>query len=66
MSIYGDPVTIVDEKPFLDSLNGEGDISKLVVGETDSGEEMLLLGISTVYPMEDGKRVHSAGSWDAH
>ena len=53
--IYGDPVTIVDEKPFLDSLNGEGDISKLVVGETDSGEEMLLLGISTVYPMEDGK-----------
>lgn len=53
--IYGDPVTIVNEKPFLDSLNGEGDISKLVVGETDAGEEMLLLGVSTEYPMEDGK-----------
>lgn len=50
--IYGDSVTIVHGEPFLEALNRNE--KKVVVGETASGEKLLLLGISVGYPVSDG------------
>ena len=46
--VFGEPVTIQNEGPFLESLN-LGD-RKISVGITPAGENYLLLGISVGYP----------------
>ncbi len=52
--VYGEPVTIINEEPFRQSLlAGE---SKLVSGVTESGKMMLLFGINASYPMQAGGR----------
>lgn len=52
--IYGQQLSIVDKPPFLESLkNGE---TKVAVGRTDSGEEVVLLGApDTKFKLSDGK-----------
>lgn len=50
--LYGEPVTIREEKSFLRSLNQAE--PKVVLGDTASGEVMLLLGISVGYPVSQG------------
>ncbi|MFR8003459.1 MAG: response regulator [Hydrogeniiclostridium sp.] len=50
--IYGEDVSIVNNDPFLEALNR--DEKKVVVGETDSGEKLLLLGVSVGYPTDVG------------
>ena len=50
--IYGEDVSIVSNEPFLEALNR--DEKKVVVGETDSGEKLLLLGVSVGYPTDVG------------
>lgn len=51
--VCGEPVRIVEEEQFLGSLNR--DEKKVEAGVTESGELMLLLGVSTTYPMAEGK-----------
>ena len=56
--LYGDPVTILNEDTFLASLNQAE--KKVTLGITESGERLLLLGVSVGspasqgYPMRDG------------
>ncbi len=51
--IYGDPVKVTDPEPFLTSMNnGE---KKVAVGTNAKGEETVLLGVSSEYPMENGE-----------
>lgn len=50
--LYGDPITIREEDAFLHSLNQAE--PKIVLGDTASGETMLLLGVSVGYPVSDG------------
>lgn len=58
--IYGEPLTIINEEPFLQSLN-QGE-KKVTVGRTASGAWLLLFGVSVGYPesegypMQDGSR----------
>lgn len=50
--IYGEQVELINPQPFLDSLSsGE---KKVSVGETASGERILLMGIPAAYPMPEG------------
>lgn len=51
--IYGQQISIVDKPPFLESLrNGE---TKVAVGCTDSGEEIILMGApDSEYELSDG------------
>lgn len=51
--IYGEPIKAENESEFLASLNAEE--SKLIQGETASGEKVMMLGVSTTYPMKSGK-----------
>ncbi len=52
--IYGEPLEIVNETAFHDSLlNGE---EKIASGVTKSGKVMLLLGVNADYPMENGEK----------
>lgn len=51
--IYGEPVSIKGEEAFLESLNS--DDSKIARAMDSSGDELLMLGVSTIYPMEEGK-----------
>ena len=50
--IYGEPVTIREEDAFLRSLNQAE--PKIVLGDTDSGQGMLLFDVSVGYPVSEG------------
>lgn len=50
--LYGEPVTIREEDAFLRSLNQAE--PKIVLGDTASGQGMLLLGVSVGYPVSQG------------
>ena len=51
--IYGGPVKVTDPEPFLASMNnGE---KKVAVGTNAKGEETVLLGVSSEYPMANGE-----------
>ncbi len=51
--IYGDQVQVTDPEPFLHSMNnGE---KKVAVGTDSKGTDLVLVGISAVYPMRNGK-----------
>ncbi|WP_295717536.1 response regulator [uncultured Oscillibacter sp.] len=50
--LYGDPVTILNEDTFLASLNQAE--KKVTLGITESGERLLLLGVSVGYPASQG------------
>ena len=50
--LYGDPVTILNEDTFLTSLNQAE--KKVTLGVTESGERLLLLGVSVGYPASQG------------
>ena len=50
--IYGEPVSILNNEPFLEALNRNE--KKVVMGETASGERLLLLGVSVGYPTDEG------------
>lgn len=51
--IYGEPVEIINEGPFHDSvLRGE---EKVVSGQNASGDMVLLLSVPASYPMSSGK-----------
>ncbi len=52
--VYGEPVEIINEEPFRQSLLAGQD--KLVSGVTESGDVLLLFGINASYPMKDGGR----------
>ncbi|MCI8870302.1 MAG: response regulator [Lawsonibacter sp.] len=51
--LCGNPVQITDPEPFLDSLN-RGEQKVAVGSDTVTGEKLVLLGVSTSYPMSDG------------
>lgn len=51
--IFGEQIKIADIDPFLDSLNK--DEKKVSIATNASGVESIMLGISTVYPMEGSK-----------
>jgi signal transduction histidine kinase len=50
--IYGSPIEIRGDEAFLNSLNQ--DDSKIARATDESGNQLLIMGISTSYPMEDG------------
>ncbi len=50
--LYGDQLTVTDPPPFLESLNnGE---KKVAISTNSAGDKVILLGVSTTYPMADG------------
>ncbi len=50
--LYGEQLEVTDPEPFLASLNkGE---KKVAIGTNADGEKVILLGVSTTYPMADG------------
>ena len=51
--LYGDQLTVTDPGPFLVSLNAEE--MKVAIGTNSSGEKVILLGVSTTYPMANGQ-----------
>ncbi len=51
--LYGEPVEVLDQTPFLRSLNAGED--KIAVGNDASGNKIVLLGVSAEYFMEDGE-----------
>lgn len=51
--LLGEDVTLVNPEPFIASLNQ--DDPKVALGVTASGEKLLMIGISTVYPMPEGQ-----------
>ena len=51
--LYGEPVEVLDQTPFLRSLNAGED--KIAVGNDASGNKIVLLGVSAEYLMEDGE-----------
>ncbi|NBH71002.1 response regulator [Clostridiaceae bacterium] len=51
--LYGDLLKVADPEPFLNSLNNHG--KKVAVGLDAHGENVVLLGVSTACPMENGK-----------
>ena len=52
--LYGEQLEVTDPEPFLDSLNREE--KKVAIGTNPSGEKVILLGVSTTYPMAGGKK----------
>ncbi len=51
--LCGEQVDVLDPAPFLASLNnGE---QKIAVGSDQSGNKLVLMGVSAEYPMEDGE-----------
>ncbi|MCM1393266.1 MAG: response regulator, partial [Ruminococcus sp.] len=53
--IYGEQINIVDKDPFIESM--EKKERKAAVGQTDDGDDIILLGASTgAYTMSDGSR----------
>lgn len=51
--IYGGAVSIVDREPFINSLSSGG--KKIAVGTDESGNKIVLFGVASVYPMQNGK-----------
>ena len=51
--LYGSEMDVTDPEPFLDSLN-QGE-QKIAVGTDRQGNKLVLIGVSTVYPMRSGK-----------
>lgn len=51
--LYGDQVKLNNPQPFFNSL--KNDKQKIAVGETESGEKVVMMGIPTNYKMADGK-----------
>ncbi len=52
--ILGEEASLVNESPFQESLIQEEE--KAAEGVTSSGEELLMLGVSAGYPMENGEK----------
>lgn len=52
--IYGDEIKLSDPEPFINSLNN--DEKKVAIGKNSKGEDVIVMGISTVYPMENGEK----------
>lgn len=52
--IYGEPVEIINEEPFNESLRENKE--KIVAGRTTSGEELIITGVPAAYPMKNGKK----------
>jgi len=52
--IYGNPIKLVDLQPFLRSLNNEEKKAALAVNSL--GENTVILGVSSSYPMDNGKK----------
>lgn len=50
--IYGDALTVREPDAFLESLNRAE--PKIVLGDTDDGQGVLLFGVSVGYPVSDG------------
>lgn len=54
-TLYGEPMEVLDPAPFRASLDkGE---CKIAVGNSASGERVVLLGVPAAYPMEGGESV---------
>lgn len=51
--IYGEPLEIINEEPFRESVRQGKD--KVTSGRTASGEMVLLLSVSASYPMQNGE-----------
>lgn len=51
--IYGEAVTLATPEAFLEALNA--DERKIALAETGSGKKIALMGISTIYPMGEGR-----------
>ncbi len=51
--IYGEGLQIVDPPPFLKSLNSNE--KKVALGLDNKGNNVILIGVSSEYPMADGK-----------
>ena len=52
--LYGEQLEVTDPEPFLDSLNKAE--KKVAIGTNADGEKVILLGVSTTYPMAGGKK----------
>lgn len=52
--IYGDSFELADPESFLNSLNQNE--KKIAVAENARGENVVALGVSTEYPMQDGEK----------
>ena len=52
-TLYGNDLTVTDPEPFLASLNA-GD-KKIAVGSDTNGNRLVLMGVSSTYPMSGGK-----------
>ena len=52
-ALYGRDLTVIDPEPFLSSLN-EG-TKKIAVGVDPDGNRLVLMGVSSTYPMSGGK-----------
>lgn len=52
--IYGEPVEIINEEPFNESLYENK--NKIVAGRTNSGEELIITGVPAAYPMKNGEK----------
>lgn len=51
--LYGAPIQVTDPDPFLTSLNNEE--KKIAVGSDSQGNQLVLFGISSDYPMQKGE-----------
>ena len=51
--VYGEEVKIAHEDRFLTVLNN--DERKIAMAKTEMGNKMALMGVSCIYPMEEGK-----------
>ena len=52
-TLYGSDLTVTDPEPFLASLNR--DEKKVAVGTDSAGNKLVLMGVSSTYPMSGGK-----------
>ena len=51
--LYGDQLKVINPEPFLASLNNNE--KKVAIGTNSAGDKVILLGVSTTYPMADGQ-----------
>ena len=58
-TLYGSELTVTDPEPFLASLNASG--KKIAVGTDTYGTRLVLMGVSSTYPMSSGK--HAPPWW---
>ena len=52
-TLYGSDLTVTDPEPFLASLNNNE--KKIAVGSDAEGNHLVLMGVSSTYPMSGGK-----------